>query len=177
MSTPVPIIGRYTPDKPSILVVENDLWIAKPKEHTIVIKHNSCITFTEHTPDGDITHTGIIISIDTGIDFRLSRGNGLIRCRVNDSIKEIGITPATYDKNGNDWSTIKNCAYKYKSNYISNTGLDPLGDMKFRNAGTYTSNTGLDPLAFKPFRNAGGKRRRRTRQARRRKNRRTRSRK
>jgi hypothetical protein len=156
MPTPKPIIG-ITLGKPYILVQETGLFIMKDKENSIFITPKTCITFTEHTPDGDITHTGIITSIDLSIDIS-DRGDGLIKCRVDadDSIKEIGITPATYGNNGNDWSTIKLCP-KNRSNYNSKSGLDPLGEV--------------------PFRNAGGKRRRRTRQVRRRKNRRTRSRK
>jgi len=156
MSTPKPIIG-VTPGKPYIMVQETSLLIMKPTETSVLIIPGSCITFTEHTEDrGDITHTGIITSIDLSIDIS-TRGNGLIICNVNGVLKEIGITTNTYKKNGNDWSTIKMCPYKSTSNYKSNTGLDPLGGV--------------------PFTNAGGKRRRRTRQARRRKNRRTRSRK
>jgi len=131
------------------------IFIMNPTEKSVLIKPETCITFTEHTPDGDITHTGIITSIDLGID-NLKNGNGLIICSVNGVRKEIGITTNTYKNNGNDWSTIKMCRYKSTSNYTSTTGKDPLGGLEFHE---------------------GGKRQRRTRQARRRKNRRTRSRK
>ena len=80
MSTPEPTIG-ITIGKPYILVQETGLFIMKPTETSVLIKPTTCITFTEHTKDrGDITHTGIITSIDLSIDTS-KRGDGLIQCR------------------------------------------------------------------------------------------------
>jgi hypothetical protein len=72
--------------------------IMKPTEHSERILNGSCITFTEHTPGGDIIHYGKITSIDYIPD-------GVINCLVKGKNKVIGITKDTY--NTNDWSTIK----------------------------------------------------------------------
>ena len=153
MSTPVPdttpgrgktymLIGATRGGGPMIQIM-------KPSAQSELIITGTCITFTEHTPTGDVTRRGKITSIQ---EF----GDSVINYIDIDTniANTIGIDVTTYRQNGNDWSTIKR---------IKCPSSEDLEDASFK--------------APEEASTKGGKRRRRTRQARRRKNRRTRSRK
>ena len=104
MPTPVPDItpGR---GKTYMLIGGRDattITILKPNEPGQMIAKDSCITFTEHTPTGDVTRRGKITFIQ---EF----GERVINYIDIDTNMEntIGIDVTTYTQNGNDWSTIK----------------------------------------------------------------------